>query len=152
MVVECRQAFGSIGAWVRSPRAWALRSTLFNALGSGLDYAILPTACLVFGLPTPYGAMLGVACGATFSFTMNRWLVFSSPRGSLVGQALRYAVAMAALMSVHAWVAWALRDRLGVPLLAAKVLADVGVLAVSQPLVLRLLVFQRTRAVVTQEA
>jgi putative flippase GtrA len=119
---------------------WMVKSLSLNACGSAIDYALLLVAAKVLLLPTPAATMIGIAVGATFNFLMNRRFAFRST-GAIGPQALRYAAAIGALMVVHAAVAWLLRDVAHVPLLFAKILADLGVLAFSQPFVLRKFVF-----------
>jgi putative flippase GtrA len=120
--------------------AWMLKSLSLNACGSAIDYALLLVVAKVLLWPTPAATMIGIAAGASFNFMTNRKFAFKST-APIGPQALRYAVVIGALMLVHAAVAWLLRDVAHVPLLFAKILADLGVLAFSQPFALRKFVF-----------
>ncbi len=121
-------------------KSWAFKSLGLNALGSVVDYTVLMvTAGLM--LPTPLCTMLGVSAGATFSFLMNRRYAFRASKAALGPQLVRYGAAMGTLMMIHAAVVWTLKARFAIPLLPAKMFADLTVLAASQPFVLKRFVF-----------
>jgi putative flippase GtrA len=131
--------------WLNGPKSWLVKSLASSAVGSALDYLLLFIAAKGMGLPTPLAAAIGLSAGATFNFFGNRHFVFRAASGDLVSQALRYALMVAGLMAVHACAMWLLRDELGVPLFIAKVAADLGVLAGTQPFLLRYFVFAAPR-------
>jgi putative flippase GtrA len=121
--------------------SWAIKSVGMSGAGSALDYTTVLIADQVFRLATPAATALGLTIGASANFLLNRRFVFKS-QGSIVREAFRFALALGGLMSVHAALAWLLRDVIGVPLFFAKALADLSVLAFTMPLVLRRFVFR----------
>jgi putative flippase GtrA len=109
------------------------------------DYALLTTSTLLFGVRTVLGAALGTTTGAIINFLLNRRFAFGQHAAPVGPQLLRYTVAIAALLGVHALCLAALRDRLGVPLLAAKVACDLTFMVAGQLLLLRHVVFPAVR-------
>jgi len=127
--------------WLASERAWAVRCLAINAGGSAIDYALLLSLALWLNAPTPVAGLVGLAAGGAFSFTLNRKYTFRGCSLSLASQALRYVAVMGVLMAIHAVVLSFLRDRAGVPLMFAKLMADMGVMGVSAPFALKRWVF-----------
>ena len=125
-------------------KGWAFKCLAINGCGSAIDYSVLLLLGAALALPTPVATMSGLALGASFNFIMNRRYVFPDSPVPLAAQALRYGSAMLGLMTIHAVVVWFLRERVGIPLVPAKLLGDVGVLGLSQPFILRKFVFPRT--------
>ncbi len=120
---------------------WVLRSLLASSVGTAVDYALLTTSVLIFGVRTVLGAVLGTTTGALINFFLNRRFAFAAHRTPVGPQLLRYVIVIAALLAVHAVSLAALRDRAGVPLLAAKVACDLVFLVGGQLLLLRHVVF-----------
>jgi putative flippase GtrA len=122
--------------------AWFLKLLCVNAVASTLDYGLMLTLVVGMGLPTPVGTASGIALGATFSFFGNRTLTFrQTERDRLWGQAARYVLAMGVMMMLHTAAVWAMRDAFGVPLVPAKMTADVVLFGLLQSLILRHFVF-----------
>jgi putative flippase GtrA len=120
---------------------WIWRSLLASCVGTAVDYALLTTATMVFGVRTVLAAALGTSTGATINFLINRRFAFRTHTTPIGPQAVRYVVAIGLLLCVHALCVAALRDRAGVPLLVAKVGCDLLFLVAGQLLVLRYVVF-----------
>lgn len=128
----------------RLASSWAVRSLAINASGSAIDYATVALLVVALGLPTPVGTVTGLALGAAWNFTLNRNVAFADRKPRLlIYEAARYVGALSVLMTAHAFVVWYLRDRLGVPLFAAKIPADMVLLGATQPFILRHFVFPR---------
>jgi putative flippase GtrA len=114
-----------------------------GAVATALDIAVLLLCVHRLGMTNPEGAMAGVAVGAAFAFFANRHFAFRDRNPHLVPQAAKYVAATAAAMVVHAGFVWLLADRLGAPVVIAKLIADLAVFSAGQLLVLRYLVFPR---------
>jgi len=114
---------------------------LANSVGTAVDYALLMTATMVFGVRTVFAAGFATTSGATINFLLNRRVAFGQHGSPIRPQALRFAVVIGLLLAVHAVSVAALRDRLGVPLLVAKVACDVVLLVAAQLVLLRTVVF-----------
>jgi putative flippase GtrA len=125
-------------------RNWAVRSLLLNGGGNLLDWLTLLTAVKLLRAPTTAGTLAGLIVGCTFSFLMNRRYAFRS-QAAAGPQLLRFVLGMGALMGLHAFAVGTLVDTLGVPLVFAKLGADLCIMATGQLLVLRLFVFPAPR-------
>ncbi len=112
-------------------------------MATALDVLVLLFCVLRLKWSNPAGAMAGVAVGATFAFFANRHFAFRDHHPQLVPQAAKFIAATAMAMVVHALVVWCLADRFGIPVVIAKLIADVAVFSVGQLLILRYLVFPR---------
>jgi putative flippase GtrA len=100
----------------------------------------------LLGLLTWGAAMVGVFFGSTFTFFLNRHFAFRDHNPKLAPQALKFVVATGICMVIHGGFVSFLRDRHGVPVVFAKLIADVCVFSVGQLLVLRYLVFPKARS------
>lgn len=123
---------------------WAFRSLAINTIGSAIDYATVLLLVSALGLPTPVGTVTGLALGGTWNFLLNRNVVFADRvQRHFAHEAVRFGGALAILSAGHAVAVWFLRERLGVPLVLAKMVADFTLLGTTQPFVLRYFVFPR---------
>ncbi len=120
---------------------WIARSVLVGAVASFVDYVLVVLLARQLEAPTPLAGAVGLLTGATFNFVLSRRWVFRAQASPLAPQLARFALAIGALLLVHAASLWFWRDHLGVPLVPAKVLSDLLVLATTQPFVLRRFVF-----------
>jgi putative flippase GtrA len=131
------------GDWLRA-HAWVLKSWLIGGLGAAVDYALVWTLAGRNNLPTFAAALAGLLVGSSVNFVANRLLVFRDARQSQVGtQAARFAALMAGLFLAHAFTVAFARDTIGVPLLLAKMGADLLYFGPGYPFLLRWLVFGR---------
>ncbi len=137
----------ALKAW----RSWATRSLAVGAAATALDVVILLSAVKYFGLPNPVGAAIGVAFGTTFTFFANRHFAFRDRRPELAPQAIKYVVTTLPAMAVHAALVGLLADRFGVPVVISKFIADVLVFLVGNLLILRYVVFPRSKDHSNQE-
>jgi len=114
-----------------------------GAMATALDVMVLLFCVQRLRWSNPAGAMAGVAVGAAFAFFANRHFAFRDHHPQLVPQAAKFIAATAMAMVVHALFVWCLADKLGIPVVIAKLIADVAVFSVGQLLVLRYLVFPK---------
>ncbi|MGQ0507111.1 MAG: GtrA family protein [Myxococcaceae bacterium] len=125
--------------------SWIVRSLSVNAGGSLLDW--LTVWALVQGLEasTSSSTLAGLLMGCTFSFILNKRFAFKA-QGPAGPQVLKYAMGMAVLMALHSSLVGLLVDRFGIPLIAAKLCADSGIMATGQLVLLRQVVFKQVAA------
>ncbi|MFZ5468026.1 MAG: GtrA family protein [Myxococcota bacterium] len=132
---------------LRLCRSWATRSLAVGAVASLIDIGMGVLCLGVFLTGTRLAAMTGVAVGAAFTFFANRYFAFREHNPKLASPALRFLLATGASMLLHGQLVVLLRDRLGVPFVAAKIVADMVVFTVGQLFVLRFFVFRKKRDV-----
>ena len=143
---------GWIGYGRRSFRAvvqrvmasWAARSLQVGALATVVDVCVLLVCKKVLKLPTPVGAAIGVAFGSTLAFFLNRAWAFRARGTPVAGQAVKYIISTLIAMSIHAPLVGILADWLDVPVVVAKLAADVLVFSVGQLLAMRFLIFRKS--------
>jgi putative flippase GtrA len=138
-----KKSLGSLLRWAW--HSWATRSLAVGALATGMDIMILLVCVRSFGLPNPVGAAIGVSFGATFTFFANKRFAFRDHRPTVGPQMAKFAGATAGSMLLHASFVGIMADRLGVPVVLAKIIADVAVFSVGQLLLLRYLVFPKAK-------
>ena len=124
-----------------SLRSWAVPSLMVGAVATLVDVGVLLAAMRWLHASTAEGAMLGVAVGSTVAFLGNRRFAFRSSAQALAPEALRFLAGTLAGMGVHAMLVRTLADRLGVPVVLAKLASDVCVFTFGQLLLLRFFVF-----------
>ena len=125
-------------------RSWAARSLQVGALATVVDICVLLVCKKVLKLPTPVGAAVGVAFGSTLAFFLNRSFAFRAQGTPVTGQAVKFIISTLIAMSIHAPLVGILADWLDVPVVVAKLIADVLVFSIGQLLVLRFLVFRKS--------
>jgi len=157
-VPEDRESEGVARGWIRFGRSsfraivervlrsWAARSLQVGALATLVDVCVLLLCKKVLKLPTPVGAAVGVAIGSTIAFFLNRSFAFRAQGTPVTGQAVKFIISTLIAMSIHAPLVGILADWLDVPVVVAKLVADVLVFSVGQLLVLRFLVFRKSHA------
>src|SRR5215472_15732307 len=118
-------------------RSWAVPSLMVGVVATLVDVCVLPASIRWLHVPTFGAAMLGVAVGSTVAFlgSARAW----------APEALRFLAGTAAGMGVHAMLVRTLADRLGVPVVLAKLVSDVCVFTFGQLLLLRFFVFPARR-------
>jgi len=129
----------------RSLRAWAVPSLLVGAVATAVDVGVLVAAMRWLHASSAGGAMLGVAVGSTVAFLGNRRFAFRSSARAWVPEALRFIAGTTVGMLVHAALVHTLADRVGVPVVLAKLVSDVCVFTFGQLLLLRFFVFPARR-------
>ena len=132
-------------------RSWAARSLQVGALATVVDICVLLICVRVLRLPTPVGAAIGVAIGSTLAFFLNRSFAFRAQGTPVTGQAVKFIISTLIAMSIHAPLVGILADWLDVPVVVAKLIADVLVFSVGQLLALRFLVFRKAARQAAQE-
>lgn len=127
-------------------RAWAVPSLLVGAVATIVDVAVLLAAMRWLHASSAGGAMLGVAVGSTVAFLGNRRFAFRSSARAWVPEALRFLAGTTVGMLLHAALVQTLADRVGVPVVLAKLASDVCIFTFGQLLLLRFFVFPARRA------
>ncbi|HEY1905339.1 MAG TPA: GtrA family protein [Myxococcaceae bacterium] len=125
-------------------QSWAARSLQVGALATVVDICVLLVCKKVLKLPTPVGAAIGVAVGSTLAFFLNRSFAFRATGTPVAGQAVKFIISTLIAMSIHAPLVGILADWLDVPVVVAKLIADILVFSIGQLLVLRFLIFKKT--------
>jgi putative flippase GtrA len=136
---------GVLALLKRCWHSWATRSLAIGAAATVLDIAVLLVCVKVFSWPNPVGAMVGVLFGSTFTFFANRHFAFRDHHPNLAPQAAKFALTTIAGMLAHAQIVYILADRLDVPVVLAKLGADVLVFTVGHMLLLRYFVFPKKK-------
>jgi putative flippase GtrA len=126
--------------------SWATRSLMVGAGATVLDIA-LGSTLLFLGATARISAMVGVVLGAAFTFFANRHFAFKERSGEFARPALRFLLATALASVAHGQVVHMLRDNAGIPFVVAKMMADVAVFTFGQMLLLRYVVFPKTKHV-----
>ena len=126
-------------------RSWAVPSLMVGAVATLVDVGVLVASIRWLHVPTAGAAMLGVAVGSTVAFVGNRRFAFRTSAQAWAPEALRFLAGTAAGMGVHAMLVRTLADRLGVPVVLAKLVSDVCVFTFGQLLLLRFFVFPARR-------
>ena len=130
--------------------SWATRSLAVGAAATVLDVAVLLVCVKAFRLPNPIGAMVGVLFGSTLTFFANRHFAFRDHNPNLAPQAAKFVLTTLAAMLVHAQVVYLFADRLDIPVVLAKLCADVIVFTVGHLLLLRYFVFPKKKSLLTK--
>jgi putative flippase GtrA len=128
-----------------SLRSWAVPSLMVGAVATLVDVGVLLAAIRWLHASTAGGAMLGVAVGSTVAFLGNRSFAFRSSATAWLPEALRFLAGTTAGMLVHAALVRTLADRVGVPVVLAKLVSDLCVFTFGQLLLLRFFVFPARR-------
>ena len=133
----------------RSLRAWAVPSRRGGAVATAVDVVVLLAAMRWLHASSAGGAMLGVAVGSTIAFLGNRTFAFRSSARAWLPEALRFLAGTTVGMLLHAALVRSLADRVGVPVVLAKLISDVCVFTFGQLLLLRFFVFPARRTLAT---
>ncbi|MCI0670784.1 MAG: GtrA family protein [Myxococcaceae bacterium] len=123
--------------------SWATRSLAVGAVATVLDIVVLVLLVHYLGWANPVAAMAGVMVGSTFTFFANRHFAFRDHHPEVAPQVFRFVVATFVGMVAHALVVHVFADRMGVPVVLAKLGADLCVFTFGQLLVLRYFVFPK---------
>ena len=137
-----RQSFRAVVQKVMA--SWAARSLQVGALATVVDVCVLLVCKKVLNIPTPVAAAIGVAIGSTLAFFLNRAWAFRAQGTPVTGQAVKYIISTLIAMSIHAPLVGILADWLDVPVVVAKLAADVLVFSVGQLLAMRFLIFRKS--------
>jgi putative flippase GtrA len=136
-----RMAHDAHGPALPTPAVtWVSRSLAVGAVATAVDVAVLLVAVRWLHVSKPVGAMLGVAVGSTVAFLGNRSFAFRDSDGPWLPEALRFLVGTGVGMVVHGQLVRVLTDQ-EVPLVLAKLMADLCVFTFGQLLLLRFFVF-----------
>jgi len=137
------QALGHLVA--RLSHAWATRSLAVGAVATAVDVGVLLACVRWLGFPNPLAAAVGVAVGSTVAFVGNRRFAFLDCEPEMGPQLVRFAATTSVGMIAHASLVHVLADLFAVPVVLAKLIADLAVFGVGMLFLLRYLVFPRAR-------
>jgi putative flippase GtrA len=141
-----RMAHDARGPALPTPAVtWVSRSLAVGAVATAVDLVVLLAAVRWLRVSNPVGAMLGVAVGSTVAFLGNRSFAFRDSDGPWLPEALRFLAGTGVGMVVHGQLVRVLTDQ-EMPLVLAKLTADVCVFTFGQLLLLRFFVFPARRS------
>jgi putative flippase GtrA len=129
--------------WGWAKHTWVTRSMAISSAATVVDVTVLVICVEVFRLPNPVAAMVGVSCGSLVTFFANRHFAFRDHNPELVPDVLKFVLTTLVAMVIHALIVYALANRLRVPVVIAKLCADILVFSVGQLLALRYIVFPK---------
>ena len=127
--------------WRWALASWATRSLAVGAVATGVDILVLLLCVKALGLPPTYGAMVGTTVGSTLTFFANRRFAFRDHENALPSQAFKFLLTTSVGILAHGACVWIFTGRLHIPLVVAKVMADLCVFSVAQLFLLRYVVF-----------
>jgi putative flippase GtrA len=128
-------------ACLRLVRGWASRSLAVGAVATAVDVGVLLVCVRWLGFPNPLGAAVGVAVGSTVAFFGNRRFAFPDCEPEMAPQLVRFIATVSIGMALHASLVHVLADLFPVPVVLAKLIADLAVFGLGQLFLLRYLVF-----------
>ncbi len=145
-MVYMRMAHDARGPALPTPAVtWVSRSLAVGAVATAVDLVVLLAAVRWLRVSNPVGAMLGVTVGSTVAFLGNRSFAFRDSDGPWLPEALRFLAGTGVGMVVHGQLVRVLTDQ-EMPLVLAKLTADVCVFTFGQLLLLRFFVFPARRS------
>jgi putative flippase GtrA len=130
---------------MRRLNGWASRSLAVGAVATFVDVCVLLVCVRLLGFPNPLGAAVGVAVGSTVAFLGNRTFAFRDREPELGPQLLRFVATVSVGMALHASLVHVLADLFSVPVVLAKLVADLAVFGVGQLFLLRYVVFPKAK-------
>ncbi len=125
----------------RLARGWASRSLAVGAVATLVDVCVLLLCVKGLDFPNPLGAAVGVAVGSTVAFFGNRTFAFPDCEPEMGPQLARFIATISIGMALHASLVHVLADLFAVPVVLAKLIADLAVFGLGQLFLLRYLVF-----------
>jgi putative flippase GtrA len=129
----------------RLAQGWAARSLAVGAAATAVDIVVLLTCVRWLGFANPLAAAVGVAVGSTVAFIGNRRFAFRDADPEMAPQLLRFVATTSVGMGAHAALVHVLADLFVVPVVLAKVIADLAVFGLGQLFLLRYVVFPRAK-------
>jgi putative flippase GtrA len=131
--------------WGRLKRGWASRSLAVGAVATAVDVCVLLFCVRVFGFPNPLAAAVGVTVGSTVAFFGNRNFAFRDTDPEMAPQLIRFAATVSVGIPVHATLVYLLTAKFAVPVVLAKLMADLAVFGLGQLFLLRYVVFPEAK-------
>jgi putative flippase GtrA len=125
----------------RLAAGWAARSLAVGAVATAVDIGVLLACVHWFGFANPAAAAAGVAVGSTVAFIGNRRFAFRDADPEVRPQLLRFMATTSVGMGAHAALVHVLADLFAVPVVLAKMIADLAVFGLGQLFLLRYVVF-----------
>jgi putative flippase GtrA len=129
----------------RLARGWATRSLAVGAVATLVDVCVLLVCVRLLGFPNPLGAAVGVSVGSTVAFFGNRWFAFTDAEKQMAPQVIRFVATISVGIAIHASLVHVLADMFSVPVVLAKLIADLAVFGLGQLFLLRYLVFPEAK-------
>ena len=124
---------------------WATRSLAVGAVATAVDVGVLLLCIRFLGFSNPLAAAAGVAVGSSVAFFGNRRFAFQDAEKEMGPQILRFVATTSVGMGAHASLVHVLADLFTVPVVLAKMIADLAVFGVGQLFLLRYVVFPVAR-------
>jgi putative flippase GtrA len=131
--------------WARLKSGWASRSLAVGAVATLVDVCVLLCCVRVFGFPNPLGSAVGVTVGSAVAFFGNRNFAFRDAEPEMGPQLVRFVATVSVGLAVHTPLVAVLADMFSVPVVLAKLIADLAVFGVGQLFLLRYLVFPEAK-------
>jgi putative flippase GtrA len=131
--------------WARFSGGWASRSLAVGAVATLVDICVLLVCVRLLRFSNPLGAAVGVTVGSTVAFFGNRIFAFRDAEKEMAPQLIRFAATVSVGIVVHASLVHVLADLFAVPVVLAKVIADLAVFGLGQLFLLRYLVFPEAK-------
>jgi putative flippase GtrA len=132
-------------AVARLAGGWASRSLAVGAVATAVDVGVLLVCVRWLGFANPLGAAAGVAVGSTVAFAGNRWFAFRDAEPEMGPQIVRFVATVSVGMVLHASLVHVLADMFAVPVVLAKLIADLAVFGLGQLFLLRYVVFPQAK-------
>ncbi len=137
-----RPFFRAVG---RLARGWATRSLAVGAVATVVDVCVLLVCVRLLGFPNPLGAAVGVTVGSTVAFFGNRIFAFADAEPQMAPQVFRFVATTSVGIALHASLVHVLADMFAVPVVLAKLIADLAVFGLGQLFLLRYVVFPEAK-------
>jgi putative flippase GtrA len=131
--------------WARLSDGWASRSLAVGAVATLVDVCVLLVCVRLLHFANPLGAAVGVTVGSTVAFFGNRIFAFRDAEKEMAPQLIRFAATISVGIAVHASLVHVLADLFAVPVVLAKLIADLAVFGLGQLFLLRYLVFPEAK-------
>jgi putative flippase GtrA len=128
-------------------RGWVTRSLAVGAVATAVDVSIGSLLVFVFDWPTAWSAMAALAIGSTLNFFGQRRFAFDEKKVAM--PAAKWAAMTAVQLLVHGQLVHVFRDWWGVPYPLAKMGSDIVVFGVLQLVLLRYVVFTKSKDAAT---
>jgi putative flippase GtrA len=135
----------AVSLWARLRDGWASRSLAVGAVATVVDVCVLLLCVHFFGFSNPLAAAVGVTVGSTVAFFGNRRFAFRDTEPEMAPQLIRFAATVSVGIAVHASLVHVLSDIFLVPVVLAKLIADLAVFGLGQLFLLRYVVFPQAR-------
>ncbi len=122
--------------------SWASRTLAIGAVSTIVDLTT-GRSLLALGFATVYATLCGLAVGSCFTFFANRSIAFQDATRSVGKPAIKFVIVTTLASLVHAQLTAWLHDSQKIDFVISKIIADICIFTVGQPLWLRYIVFPK---------